>query len=760
MKKRIISFLLSAVIVFGLLAAAAPSVSAAYNMKASDQIIELIKYFEGCATKPYEDNGHWSVGYGCEVSGDDLVKYQANGITLQEADALLRSVMPEYEKNVNTFAKLYSLNLSQSQFDALVSFTYNLGANWMNNSSALRQAILDGTTGDDFVFAFTRWCTASNEVQANLIQRRLIEANVYLNSVYSTSIPSSFRYVVYDDNIENPVVNTVRVQGFETSAAREIRSTPTKSGYRFLGWYTAETGGEWVSVLSAGVNGNTLYAHWQEGNGETDADGNVVGKEAKYERTLSAAKTVRKNPGESAAQIKNLSSGTKVTIVSDYMDASGTKWGELSSGGWISLSDTAGDVVVTKNEFDPAEVTATGVIVKTSTLNVRSGPGTKNPVVAKYIRGTKVQISKQEKVGSTTWGLTENGWISLYYVQLIDEEETVPEATEPSDTKQPETSNDQVIATGVVTGCNALNVRSGAGVKNSLVGRVTKGTTVEIYEQTVAGRQKWGRISQGWICLEYVTLTAADTGSSGSSENTGSEDADAPGSESTAVTGTVIRCTNLNVRSGAGVNNAWVGKLPKGTKVEIYETTKVGSSTWGRTSLGWVHMYYIKLDSASTGTDNTGTSGSTDTGSAGSGTTDSTESTGTATQTGTVVNTDKVRVRSAAGVKNKQVGTLSRGTKVTIYVTTKVGSSTWGRTSQGWVHMYYIQLDSGTVPAGSIVRTVTASGLRIRSGPGLDTEILGSYNKGTRVEILEQTTVNGRPWGHTDKGWISLDHVK
>ena len=153
-------------------------------------------------------------------------------------------------------------------------------------------------TGNDFLFAITRWCTSNDVVLETLAKRRLAEANVYLNGTYSTTVPSNYRYVIFDNNVEAPVTNAVRIQGYDISRNQSIRSAPTKSGYRFLGWYTKAVGGEWINTLNAAVDDNTLYAHWQEGSGETDGDGNVLGVAAKYQRTVTAAssKSVRESP--------------------------------------------------------------------------------------------------------------------------------------------------------------------------------------------------------------------------------------------------------------------------------------------------------------------------------------------------------------------------------------------------------------------------------------------------------------------------------
>jgi uncharacterized protein YraI len=120
---------------------------------------------------------------------------------------------------------------------------------------------------------------------------------------------------------------------------------------------------------------------------------------------------------------------------------------------------------------------------------------------------------------------------------------------------------------------------------------------------------------------------------------------------------------------------------------------------------------------------------------------------------------DYLRIRAGAGTQYEQVGTLKKGDRVVILETAKVGDATWARIEKGWIHMYYVQMEETEVPGGTITRTVTTE-LRIRAGAGTNYEKVGTYQKGDVVMIYEQTTVKGRPWGRTDRGWICLEYVK
>ena len=92
-------------------------------MKTSKNGIELIKKFEGCrltAYKPVITEKYWTIGYG--HYGADV--RQGMRITHAQAEAYLIADLVKFETSVNAL----SLSLTQNQFDALVSFTYNCGA--------------------------------------------------------------------------------------------------------------------------------------------------------------------------------------------------------------------------------------------------------------------------------------------------------------------------------------------------------------------------------------------------------------------------------------------------------------------------------------------------------------------------------------------------------------------------------------------------------------------------------------------------------
>lgn len=85
--------------------------------------LNLIKSFEGCRLTSYQDSGGvWTIGYG-HTNG---VKPN-HTISQEQATLYLQQDLKNAEKYVNAYVSVY--NLTQHQFDALVSFTYNCGGN-------------------------------------------------------------------------------------------------------------------------------------------------------------------------------------------------------------------------------------------------------------------------------------------------------------------------------------------------------------------------------------------------------------------------------------------------------------------------------------------------------------------------------------------------------------------------------------------------------------------------------------------------------
>ena len=574
MKNRFLCGLLAVCLLVVMLPATVTSASADAKQTVSENLITVLKQLEGFRASAYVSGGQWSIGYGTAGSPGQT-------ITEAEADKALRAHLETVETKINTFAAKWNLNFSQQQFDALASFSYNVGTGWMNSSGRLRDAITSGAAEEKFLFGMSLWANNGASPDPGLLQRRMAEADIYWNGVYGKK-SGTYTYTIFDANGGTPGSGGEdKMQGYRRNGSTQILvADPSLSGYTFAGWYTQRSGGTRVTALDSSTAGVTLYAQYSS-NG---------------------------------------------------------------SSGWVSGSDLEGS-------DGTNTVIAEGTVKCTSYVNVRKGPGTNYTILARATAGTKAEIYQTKWVGASQWGRMSNGWICMDYVTL----------NSGSNTGSSEKTS------GTVTGSN-VNVRSGAGTGYSIVGRKNSGETVTVYERKTSGGLNWGRIGDGqWICLAYVRLESSGT----ETPQPGSEsNSSVSGDGTTAVqnTGTVNTTTGLNVRSGPGTGYARIKTLSPGTAVSIYEYRTVDGVKWGRIQTSqWVCMTYVSLSAQASGEENW-------------------------TGTGTVTSSTNLNVRSGPGTNYTRVDQLTPGTKIEITEQTKVSGTSWGKTAQGWVCMSYVKM--------------------------------------------------------------------
>ena len=160
---------------------------------ASNQISEngiaLIKGFEGYSQYAYWDSSQWTIGYGTGVTSKNTYP---DGITESEADRLLRNVVIRYEGYVQTFLNKYNISVTQNQYDALVSFTYNLGNVWKYSSEVtIRTYLINGIsnyTDQQIKDAFKLWCKSGGSVLPGLLIRREKEAELFLSDKHTEEL--------------------------------------------------------------------------------------------------------------------------------------------------------------------------------------------------------------------------------------------------------------------------------------------------------------------------------------------------------------------------------------------------------------------------------------------------------------------------------------------------------------------------------------------------------------------------------------------
>lgn len=144
-------------------------------MRISPAGIELIKRFEGLELESYQDiAGVWTIGYGhTETAGPD------QRISEREAEELLRRDLGPRERAVE---QLVSVSLNQHEFDALVSFVYNVGANAFKTSTARKRLNRNDRLGAADALTWWNKATVSGVLRevAGLTRRRAAERALFL----------------------------------------------------------------------------------------------------------------------------------------------------------------------------------------------------------------------------------------------------------------------------------------------------------------------------------------------------------------------------------------------------------------------------------------------------------------------------------------------------------------------------------------------------------------------------------------------------
>jgi len=135
----------------------------------------FIQRWEGYSPVVYRDAaGHWTIGWGSLLTGDEYEQYKRRTLTPDEADELFREDLAYHARAVNHLVKV---PLYQWQYDAIASWTFNLGTGNLSKSTLLSR--VNAERHDDVPHEIRRWTRAGGRELRGLILRRNAEANLY-----------------------------------------------------------------------------------------------------------------------------------------------------------------------------------------------------------------------------------------------------------------------------------------------------------------------------------------------------------------------------------------------------------------------------------------------------------------------------------------------------------------------------------------------------------------------------------------------------
>jgi lysozyme len=142
--------------------------------------IDMIKAFEGFRASPYKCSaGVPTIGYGATFyPGGKKVTMTDTAITEEQAVELLANMLVSFEKYVDSYC---IDTITQNQFDALVSFAYNLGPANLKSSTLLKKVNIN-PNDESISLEFMKWVKAEGKTLKGLVRRREEESKLYFKN--------------------------------------------------------------------------------------------------------------------------------------------------------------------------------------------------------------------------------------------------------------------------------------------------------------------------------------------------------------------------------------------------------------------------------------------------------------------------------------------------------------------------------------------------------------------------------------------------
>lgn len=404
----------------------------------------------------------------------------------------------------------------------------------------------------------------------------------------------------YNNNAEK--VGSLKKGDVVTILEKNTENTGT--GSRIWGRISKDGVEGWINLAYvelknvASVNGST-------NSGATTGTTNSNGASAVIANCISV--NVREGAGVSNAQITKLNNGTAVKVY-DRVTKDNAPWAKITwnngaNSGWVCMNyvemSTAGTGTTEGgliNGTNSNTISATGIVNSNIDLNVRSIAGLNGIKLGALKKGTKVTVYEQVSADGMIWGRIPygngSGWICMSYISIESASSTGKGVM------------------GTIARCfAAVNVRSAPGTNNALINKIAVGTRVEVFETKQHGAQLWGRVAQGWICMDYVLLDSELPPGT-------ALDATVPTTEATKATepeetinrdneiGYTINGTvktdnggSVYVRNDASTDSDKVGTVNHGLDVKILALKNNNAELWGRidqyATAGWIRMDYV-----------------------------------------------------------------------------------------------------------------------------------------------------------------------
>jgi len=315
---------------------------------------------------------------------------------------------------------------------------------------------------------------------------------------------------------------------------------------------------------------------------------------------------VRSGPSTSYTVVTTVKKNDKVNIL---QSSNGWYKIETSSGkqGWVSSSYISASNSNTNNSTNN-NTQSNIAIVNTDGLNFRNGAGTSYSIIKVLNKGEKVEVISESNGWSKVKHDSRLGYVASQYIDKATTNYTIKEVN-----------------------TDGLNVRTGPSTSYATIGKLNKGTRVEVISE-----------SAGWSKINYNNKTAYVSSGYLKAVSTSTPDTKPEDTTQQYKEIKVVNTDGLNVRKGPSTSYESIGKIDKGTSVEVISESDGWSKINYKNTTAYVATRY--LDKKSTNTEDT-------------------------TQQYKeikVVNTDGLNVRKGPSTSYESIGKIDKGTSVEV----------------------------------------------------------------------------------------------
>ena len=315
---------------------------------------------------------------------------------------------------------------------------------------------------------------------------------------------------------------------------------------------------------------------------------------------------VRSGPSTSYTVVTTVKKNDKVNIL---QSSNGWYKIETSSGkqGWVSSSYISASNSNTNNSTNN-NTQSNIAIVNTHGLNFRNGAGTSYSIIKVLNKGEKVEVISESNGWSKVKHDSRLGYVASQYIDKATTNYTIKEVN-----------------------TDGLNVRTGPSTSYATIGKLNKGTRVEVISE-----------SAGWSKINYNNKTAYVSSGYLKAVSTSTPDTKPEDTTQQYKEIKVVNTDGLNVRKGPSTSYESIGKIDKGTSVEVISESDGWSKINYKNTTAYVATRY--LDKKSTNTEDT-------------------------TQQYKeikVVNTDGLNVRKGPSTSYESIGKIDKGTSVEV----------------------------------------------------------------------------------------------